>query len=347
MAGAPTAFDVERRGCLKTIMNDFAASLAGKTENQKIDAMRPLIIQALNRLEQGISVFDSDLKLVMFNQAFVDLLRLPRDLVQLGVVLNELTQLGTERGDCGPGEVETLVGQCAGRGENCEGCRALHVRLDGTALELCCYPLAGDGFIVTHRDVTERNRAEGRLEDAVRSLAEGFMLWDADDRLITCNDGIREVYPGLDDILVPGRRFEDNIREAIRRGVIVVPPDVDLEPWIRNRIEQHLDPTEPIERRTGDGRWLRIIEHRTSEGGIVGVVVDVTDLKNAGEALRQSEQRFKNFASASSDWFWEMGPDLRFTWFSERMQKIVGIAPSRMIGLTRAELGQPNPEVGG
>jgi len=344
LAGMQMAFVARRRGSLKSIMNDFAASLAGKTEDQKIDTMRPLIIQALNRLEQGISVFDSDLKLVMFNQAFIDLLRLPRDLVQLGVVLNELTRLGTERGDCGPGEVETLVGQCTDRGQNCGDCRALHVRLDGTALELCCYPLAGGGFIVTTRDVTERNRAQGRLEDAVRSLAEGFMLWDADDRMITCNDGIREVYPGLDDVLVSGRRFEDNFREAIRRGVIVVPPDVELEPWIRKRIEQHLDPTEPIERQTGDGRWLRIIEHRTSEGGIVGVVVDVTDLKDAGEALRQSEQRFKDFASASSDWFWEMGPDLRFTWFSERMERIIGIAPSRMIGLTRSELGQPNPE---
>jgi len=325
-------------------MNDFAAFLAGKSEDQHVEAMRPLIIQALNRLEQGISVYDADLRMVLFNQAFVDLLRLPTDLVQLGIALNELTRLGTERGDCGPGEVETLVGQCADRGEDCRECRALHVRLDGTALELCCYPLAGGGFIVTNRDVTERNRAEGRLEDAVQSLAEGFMLWDVDDRLITCNDRVREVYPGLDDILVPGKRFEDNFREAIRRGVIVVPSDVEREPWIRERIQQHLDPKEPIERRTGDGRWLRIVEHRTSEGGVVGVVVDVTDLKNAGEALRQSEQRFKDFASASSDWFWEMGPNLRFTWFSERMDKIIGIAPSRMIGLTREELGRPTPE---
>ncbi len=325
-------------------MTDFAPSLAGRTEDLDVDAMRSVIIQALNRLDQGIGVFDSELRLVLYNQSFVDLLGLPSDLVQLGVGLNELTCLGTERGDCGPGEVETLVGQCADRGENCQKCRAQHVRLDGTVVELCCYPVAVGGFIVTNRNITERKRAEGRLQDAVQSLAEGFMLWDADDRLIACNDSIREAYPGLDDILVPGRRFEDNLRESVGRGVIVIPPDVEREQWIRRRIEQHRNPTTPIERLTCDGRWLRIVEHLTSERGIVGVAVDVTDLKNAGEALRQSEQRFKDFASASSDWFWEMGPDLRFTWFSERMERIVGIAPSRMIGLTREELGQPSLE---
>ena len=325
-------------------MNDFTASLAGKADDQHVDATHPLIIQALNRLEQGVGVFDTDLRLILFNQAFVDLLGLPADKVRTGVALNELTRLGAERDDCAAGEVETLVGRCAGHGESREGRRAHHVRPDGAALELCCHPLAGGGFIVTNSDITEGERAEGRLEDAVQSLAEGFMLWDADDRLIVCNDSIREVYPGLDDILVPGRRFEDNLRESIRRGVIVVPPNVEHEQWIGERIERHRNPMAPIERRTRDGRWLRIVEHRTSEGGIVGVVVDVTDLKNAGEALRESEQRFKDFASASSDWFWEMGPDLRFTWFSERMDKIIGIAPSRMIGLTRAELGRPDLE---
>ena len=54
--------------------------------------------------------------------------------------------------------------------------------------------------------------------------------------------------------------------------------------------------------------------------------------------LRASQQRVTAFAEAASDWFWEMGPDLRFTYFSERVEEVVGIPVEFHIGKTREEL---------
>ncbi len=54
--------------------------------------------------------------------------------------------------------------------------------------------------------------------------------------------------------------------------------------------------------------------------------------------LRASEQRIRDFAESSSDWFWAMGPDLRFTFFSPRVEQVVGAPPSFHIGKTREEL---------
>lgn len=55
------------------------------------------------------------------------------------------------------------------------------------------------------------------------------------------------------------------------------------------------------------------------------------------ELLRASEARFRDFAEASSDWFWEMDSDLRFTYFSERVRDVIGLTPKSHHGKTRAE----------
>ncbi len=54
--------------------------------------------------------------------------------------------------------------------------------------------------------------------------------------------------------------------------------------------------------------------------------------------LADSERRFRDFADASADWFWEMGPDLRFTYFSPQLRQIIGVALAALIGKTRKEL---------
>ncbi len=56
------------------------------------------------------------------------------------------------------------------------------------------------------------------------------------------------------------------------------------------------------------------------------------------DKLKESEQRFKDFSEASGDWLWEMGPDLRFTFVSDRIEDITGSSPSAFIGKTRDEV---------
>ncbi len=55
------------------------------------------------------------------------------------------------------------------------------------------------------------------------------------------------------------------------------------------------------------------------EGGNQGVafVLDLTERKRAEEALRESEGKFRDYAETASDWFWEIGPDYKFTLLTE------------------------------
>jgi len=66
------------------------------------------------------------------------------------------------------------------------------------------------------------------------------------------------------------------------------------------------------------------------------------ELAHREAALFDSEQRFRDFAKASSDWYWEMDENLRFSYFSDRFAEVAGIDASALLGKTREETGIPN-----
>jgi len=66
------------------------------------------------------------------------------------------------------------------------------------------------------------------------------------------------------------------------------------------------------------------------------------ELANREAALFESEERFRDFAKASSDWYWEMDENLRFSYFSDRFAEVAGIDASALLGKTREETGIPN-----
>ena len=110
------------------------------------------------------------------------------------------------------------------------------------------------------------------------------------------------------------------------------------EEWVAERMRSHLNPSGPHEQQLGDGRWLRISERRTKDGGIVGVRTDITALKEVERALRESEARFRDFAEAASDWFWESDADNLFTFVSRSGVEDVGLRSEDVIGRVRYEL---------
>ncbi|MCZ6772585.1 MAG: PAS domain S-box protein, partial [Proteobacteria bacterium] len=79
-------------------------------------------------------------------------------------------------------------------------------------------------------------------------------------------------------------------------------------------------------------------DHRDDWSRVIYAIEDITERKWAEEALRESEALFRDYAEASADWFWEMDTDLRFTYMSENVERILGVAPEWHYGKTRIDL---------
>jgi two-component system cell cycle sensor histidine kinase PleC len=137
-------------------------------------------------------------------------------------------------------------------------------------------------------DITEQKTlvektvaADLRLRDAIETIPEAFVLWDADNRLVLCNSNFQELHNLPDEVIQPGVPYE-TVVAAGRKHLIraKLPNDDDAAPGART-FEAQLD----------NGHWLHISERRTKDGGYVSVGTDITTLKLHEKKLMDSERR--------------------------------------------------------
>jgi diguanylate cyclase (GGDEF)-like protein/PAS domain S-box-containing protein len=171
----------------------------------------------------------------------------------------------------------------------------------GRLISVTGRPLTDDrghqqGGVVAFRDIsTERAlqstiaRNEQRFKEAVNAMENGFALFDAEDRLLFYNDGFLNAEQEADFGSPIGHSFEELTRAFAFGRLSAVDAETDREAWVRWRMEVHRNPPEtPVEIHWNDGRWMRVTERRTADGGYVGIWTDITALKVAEARLRDA-----------------------------------------------------------
>ena len=147
---------------------------------------------------------------------------------------------------------------------------------------------AGVHLIGIAVDITEQKElaeqtetADARLRDAIETISEAFVLWDAENRLVMCNSKFQRFHNLPFDALHQGVPYADLMSIGVR-------PVVDREITLGQRPEGL---ARSYEARLADGRWLQVNERRTRDGGYVSVGTDITALKRNEEQLLESERR--------------------------------------------------------
>jgi diguanylate cyclase (GGDEF)-like protein/PAS domain S-box-containing protein len=123
------------------------------------------------------------------------------------------------------------------------------------------------------------------LVDAFDVLPEGIVLFDAEDRFVMWNRRYAELCGESAGELAAGKRFEDMLRAALERGHFAEAAGREEE-WLAERLASHGQPASTRELRLTDGRWVRVEERRTANGGSVGVRIDITESKQREESFR-------------------------------------------------------------
>jgi PAS domain S-box-containing protein len=214
------------------------------------------------------------------------------------------------------------------------------------------HSLVGDGgevieLVGTHIDVTEQHLAKEALQKAFDEIKK------SEDRLRLVIDSIptlvwRAGPDGVPDFLnQPALDFTGLSPDQAETGWprAFHPDDKKgmLVKWSAIRASGMPGELEARLRRfDGEYRWFlfRGVPLRDEQGNIVkwyGSSTDIEDRKRVEEALRESEQRFRDYAETASDWFWEAGPDHRVTRISEHINDI-GFSPSGLAGLSRWDI---------
>ncbi len=139
-------------------------------------------------------------------------------------------------------------------------------------------------------DITEQKslaektvEADLRLRDAIETIPEAFVLWDAEDRLVLCNSHFQRLHKLPDSAVTPGTSYETVI-------------EVGSMPEVRTRLQEsgtQAPGARTFEAQLDDGSWLHISERRTKDGGYVSVGTDITRIKEHEQKLVDNDLRLR------------------------------------------------------
>jgi diguanylate cyclase (GGDEF)-like protein/PAS domain S-box-containing protein len=133
--------------------------------------------------------------------------------------------------------------------------------------------------------IADARKSHERLREAIDILPQGIVFLDADGRYILWNKKYAEIYNRSSDLFKPGVRLQDTIRIGVERGDY--PEAIGREEeWIAERLAKLYQPGERHEQILAGGRCILIEEQLTKDGGIIGLRVDITELKQREASFR-------------------------------------------------------------
>lgn len=280
------------------------------------DQQEPALLEILEYLDQGVTMFDADLRLVACNHRFLDLMGYPYHMGKPGTLFEAFLRFNVERGEYGEGEPDQQVAKRMALARQKKPHHFERVRPDGTILEIIGQPLPSGGFVTTYTDVTEQRaaseavrrsrdelslRVEKRtaelyqreqdlaaqkrlLEITLENMTQGITLVNADLELQVCNEPFRRLMEMPLELAQPGTPFEAFIRYNAERGEYGA-GDVEAQVKERVRLAQKME-AHCFTRIRPDGKVLEIAGQPLEGGGFVTTYTDITEQHDNNERLR-------------------------------------------------------------
>ncbi|MEB8389424.1 PAS-domain containing protein [Rhodobacteraceae bacterium KMM 6894] len=273
------------------------------TESNRV-AADILVRESLDHLGQGVTIFDGDLRLISWNQQFLDLLNFPHDLAFEGAHFESFIRHNAERGEYGPGDIEAQIHKRVQQARAFVAHEFEREAGNGKILRVAGTPLPSGGFVTVYSDVTQDKTREKSLEQSVANrtiqldLSEARLQMIADEvpagiahidsemHFLFVNKRFARAYD-LDPSQMIGKRCKDILHartlqnssrffEQARRGAVV---DFEIEITLpngqRKDVRTYLRPEGP------------------SDGTVIGFYIlslDVTKRNIANAALLQSHK---------------------------------------------------------
>ncbi|NEY89659.1 response regulator [Tabrizicola oligotrophica] len=271
---------------------------------------------SIDTIPDGFAVFDADQRLVAANTAYLAAFRGSDIIVgaSYGDILHAASHGGlVELGDELPadwcarmqsrwlaGEIDPVVVQFRG----------------GVWVRLIDRRARDGGMVSLALNITE----EMRIWAAIEAIPDGFVLFDREERLLAFNQRYRDMFRDSAEAMVPGVAFEELLRHGLRNGH--VPEAVGREEdWLAERLDQLRVADGVSECQLSDGRWIEEHDHRTPDGGRVGLRRDISQQREQQAALEAARAEAEAANRAKSAFLANMSHEIRTP-----MNGVVGMA---------------------
>ncbi len=351
-AGDPASGDPSRFHALAASAGPLAPSSTAAPATAAPALPEGAMEAALAHMRQGLLMLDADGRVTLFNARLAELIGFPPGVLHVGASPRDLVAAAHALGHHGErtvGEVEALwEARLARRAASSH----LQTLADGRTLSVAYSPTREGGWVITYDDVTERRQAQDALEEqnrrfdaALNSMAQGLAMFDADERLIVCNEQYRLLYGLCGSVVRPGA----TLREIIAHGVAThdhTGLTVD-ELHRRSRAAIRLRQPMATQQTLRDGRAIEIVYRPMPNGGWVSTYEDVSERNRAAERLRAQSDLFAAALANMSHGLLMLDGDLRITAVNGQYLAMYGLSGDKVhVGASVRNLIAHSLEVG-
>jgi len=263
-----------------------------KRLNEDISKQNVWFDAALTNMPGGLSMFDADGKLLIWNNRYVEIYQMPPDIVRQGASITTIIEHRKQAGNLDI-EVEAYIGEFRQGLVDCGRSTSTTRLKDRRTIFVTNTATAGGGWVGIHEDITERIRDEAEIfaqatelartnmwfEAALGHMTQGLCLFDAEKKLVVTNSRFREMYDIPAELTVAGTPLPRILQHHADRG-----DKSDLS------IDEHVELTPRTSQQnltTTDGREISIKRTPTPEGGWVATHEDVTEQRRQEKLIKE------------------------------------------------------------
>jgi diguanylate cyclase (GGDEF)-like protein/PAS domain S-box-containing protein len=248
---------------------------------------------AMANMSNGLSMFDADGKLMIWNQRYLELYGMSPEVVRAGTSINAIVEHRKQAGNLGV-DVEAYVGEfrqaLIDYGRSTSSSRLK----DGTIVSVINTAIAGGGWVAIHEDITERvhheeatfqqatelARTNMRFNAALSNMAQGLCMYDDQKRLVVWNDRYAELYQVPPHLLKIGTPYETIVTDRLARGVLKGDTSaVAVKTRVAELARLPTDSSRIDE--LADGRFVLLSRQPMEGGGWLSIIEDITERRRA------------------------------------------------------------------
>ena len=281
--------DISEREKLSARLEEQNARLA--EQHEQLDA-------ALENMLQGLAMFDAEQKLIVCNKRYVEMYALTPDQVKPGTTVREILQYRIANGFYHVRDTESFVSSWTSNfGELSSRIQEL---ADGRIINVTRRNMPNGGRLVTHEDITERQKLNAQLEQqhrwlkehevkvraqnvqldaALNNMVQGLAMFDAEHRLMLCNRRYAEIYGLKPEQITCGTTLRQIIEHRTCNGLQADrPADELVDAMLRRRADADF---EQFYSQLSDGRCISITVQPMAGGGTVTTHHDITEQRRS------------------------------------------------------------------